>query len=102
MAAKPVPQMSTSASCSGPVGGAHAAGLDPADRLGHDVDVVAVQRGVPVVGEQQPLAADLVVGHQPARSSASRTWRRRWSRHAVRSAASIGLERAQPDRRAPR
>ena len=46
--------------------GAHAAGLQPGDPPGDHLDVLAGQRGVPVVGEEQPLAADRVVRHQPA------------------------------------
>ena len=64
MAAKPVPQMITSASCSVPSAVRTPAGSTPVTALGDHLDVVAGQRGVPVVGEQQPLAADRVVGHQ--------------------------------------
>ncbi len=46
--------------------GAHAAGLQPGDAPGDHLDVLPGQRGVPVVGEEQPLAADRVVRHQAA------------------------------------
>ena len=48
----------------GAVRGDHAAGRDPADPLGHQVDVVPREGGVVVAGEQHPLAADLIVRRQ--------------------------------------
>ena len=76
MAAKPVPQMITSASCSRPSSVRIPLRLDPADRVGDHVDVVAVERRVPLAGEQHPLAAEVVVGTSRRRSSGSRTCRR--------------------------
>ncbi len=40
------------------------------DRLGDEVDVVTGERGVPGVGEQEPFAADRVVGADLSRSAA--------------------------------
>ena len=46
-------------------GGVDDAGrADPLDRLADQLDVAAHQRRVPVVGEQHPLAAELVVGRR--------------------------------------
>ena len=64
MAAKPVPQMSTSASCSVPSAVRTPPGSTAVTALGDHLDVVAVEGGVPVVGEQDPLAPDRVVGPQ--------------------------------------
>ena len=48
----------------GAVAAAHALGQHLDDRLGDDVDVGLGERGVPLGREQQPLAAERVVGHQ--------------------------------------
>ena len=46
----------------GAVGGHDAGRRDLADPVGDQVDVVAVERRVVVVGDQHPLAAETVVG----------------------------------------
>ena len=48
----------------GAVGGPHASRLEAVDAFGDDVDVLAGEGGVPVVGEEQPLATQGVVRDQ--------------------------------------
>ena len=62
---KPVPKMIVSTSCTVPSAVTTPFGADLGDRVGDDVDVVLGERGVVVVGEQDALAADLVVRRQP-------------------------------------
>ena len=55
---KPVLQTSTSSSCSAPSAVDDAVSVTRAIGVGDEVDVVARQRGVVVVGDQDALAAD--------------------------------------------
>ena len=59
---KPVPKMIVSVGRSTPCASTTLCGRTSAIGIGDDVDVVARQRWIEVVGEQDALAADLVVG----------------------------------------
>ena len=61
---KPVPNTSASTSISRPRGEHDRVLADLLDAVGHQLDVVAGERRIPVVGRQDPLAADRVVGRR--------------------------------------
>ena len=62
---KPVPRISESTAPLGAVGGDDRVRLDLLDAVGHQLDVGLADRGVPVVGRQDALAAEGVVRRQP-------------------------------------
>ena len=82
---KPVPKISASTSSSRPSAGHDRARAHLAHAVGHQLHVGAPQRGVPVVGRQDALAAEGVVGRRRAISSGSRSERSRCLRATASS-----------------